>query len=187
MRRDTAHHLADYEDYLSRMNTHTYEIIDAALRYPQLRVDVWGPGWKGYDSSLALSENVRRRAWRVHQLEEGKTAWEAQKEADEVDRRLRKDEEAKKWKNRIRSHPAVQLLLKAVAPDQTDRPFFPQKDEIPKWMPSEDWAQPGRECAPVQWDIVWTISWVPSVCIVLRSGLITAGTSSSRTIRSSMR
>lgn len=157
--------MIDYEDYLSRMNTHTYEIVDAASRYPDLKVDVWGPEWKGYDSSLPLSENVRRRAWRVQQLEEDKAAWEAQKDADERDRRTREEEEAKKWKNRVRSHPAVQLLLKAIAPENASPPSLP-REEQPEWTPRDEWDQPGHECASVQWDIVWTISCVTKDRIV---------------------
>lgn len=61
------------------MNTHTYEIIDAALRHPHIITDVWGPGWAGYDRSVPLSENVRRRAWRVAHLEESQRAHERKK------------------------------------------------------------------------------------------------------------
>ena len=62
------------------MNTHTYEIVDAALRHPHVTVDVWGPGWAGYDRSVPLSENVRRRAWRIAQLEESKAEHSRRKE-----------------------------------------------------------------------------------------------------------
>nr|XP_019009410.1 uncharacterized protein I206_06059 [Kwoniella pini CBS 10737]OCF48191.1 hypothetical protein I206_06059 [Kwoniella pini CBS 10737] len=64
--------LTDYKDYLERMNTHTYEIVDAALRHPHLIVDVWGPGWEGYDRSIPLSANIRKRAHRIAQLENSK-------------------------------------------------------------------------------------------------------------------
>ncbi|WVQ79250.1 hypothetical protein IAT38_001346 [Cryptococcus sp. DSM 104549] len=66
--------LTDYTDYLERMNTHTYEIVDAALRHPHLIVDVWGPGWAGYDRSIPLSANVRKRAHRLSQLEKSRAA-----------------------------------------------------------------------------------------------------------------
>lgn len=67
---------ADYKDYLERMNTHTYEIVDAALRHPHLIVDVWGPGWAGYNKSIPLSANIRKRAHRVSQLEKSKNEFE---------------------------------------------------------------------------------------------------------------
>ncbi|ORX35459.1 hypothetical protein BD324DRAFT_632928 [Kockovaella imperatae] len=59
--------LTDYKDYLERMNSHTYEIVDAALRIPYLKVDVWGPGWAGYNRSLSVAANVRRRQCRLQQ------------------------------------------------------------------------------------------------------------------------
>ncbi|ADV22474.1 Hypothetical Protein CGB_E3050W [Cryptococcus gattii WM276] len=68
--------LTDYKDYLERMNTHTYEIVDAALRHPHLIVDVWGPGWAGYNRSIPLSANIRKRAHRVSQLEKSKAEFE---------------------------------------------------------------------------------------------------------------
>ncbi|OWZ54426.1 hypothetical protein C349_03544 [Cryptococcus neoformans var. grubii Br795] len=68
--------LTDYKDYLERMNTHTYEIVDAALRHPHLIVDVWGPGWAGYNKSIPLSANIRKRAHRVSQLEKSKNEFE---------------------------------------------------------------------------------------------------------------
>lgn len=55
--------LTDYHDYLERMNTHTYELVDAALRHPLIDVDVWGPKWKHWNASLSVAENVRRRSW----------------------------------------------------------------------------------------------------------------------------
>ncbi|WWC92732.1 uncharacterized protein L201_007691 [Kwoniella dendrophila CBS 6074] len=64
--------LTDYNDYLERMNTHTYEIVDAALRHPHLIVDVWGPGWEGYNRSIPLSHNVRNRQNRIARLEQSK-------------------------------------------------------------------------------------------------------------------
>ena len=51
------------------MNTHTYEIVDAALRHPNAIVDVWGPGWKGYNKSEPLSTNIKRRQNRIWQIE----------------------------------------------------------------------------------------------------------------------
>ncbi|WVQ75041.1 hypothetical protein IAR50_004650 [Cryptococcus sp. DSM 104548] len=72
--------LTDYKDYLERMNTHTYEIVDAALRHPGLIVDVWGPGWAGYDRSIPLSANIRKRSHRTSQLEKSKEAFGRQRE-----------------------------------------------------------------------------------------------------------
>ncbi len=69
--------IIDYKDYLERMNTHTYEIVDAALRHPNVIVDVWGPGWKGYNKSLPLSVNIKRRQNRVHQMEQSRKSYEA--------------------------------------------------------------------------------------------------------------
>ena len=63
------------------MNTHTYEIVDAALRHPHVIADVWGPGWAGYNRSVPLSENVRRRAWRVAELEASRRDHEDQSRA----------------------------------------------------------------------------------------------------------
>jgi hypothetical protein len=54
------------------MNTHTYEIVDAALRLSNVTVDVWGPGWKGYDKSWPLSANIKRRQHRLHQLQQAR-------------------------------------------------------------------------------------------------------------------
>ncbi|KAJ9119301.1 hypothetical protein QFC24_005772 [Naganishia onofrii] len=60
----------DYHDYLERMNTHTYEIVDAAIRHPGIsRLDIWGPKWRYWDPTVALSENVRRRMWWLDELE----------------------------------------------------------------------------------------------------------------------
>ncbi|CDZ97942.1 hypothetical protein [Phaffia rhodozyma] len=53
--------LIDFQDYITRMNTHTPELISAALAHPDLETDAWGPGWKGWDSSLMLSENLAKR------------------------------------------------------------------------------------------------------------------------------
>lgn len=52
------------------MNTHTYEIIDAAIRHPHVaRLDVWGPKWRYWDPDAPLSENMRRRMWWIDELE----------------------------------------------------------------------------------------------------------------------
>lgn len=62
--------MLDYHDYLERMNTHTYEIVDAAIRHPHIaRLDVWGPKWRYWDASVPVSENIRRRMWWIWELE----------------------------------------------------------------------------------------------------------------------
>ena len=60
------------------MNTHTYEIVDAALRHSNAIVDVWGPGWKGYNSSEPLSVNIKRRQNRIHQIESSEADYAAE-------------------------------------------------------------------------------------------------------------
>jgi hypothetical protein len=53
------------------MNTQTYELIDAAIRHPHVSLlDVWGPKWRYWDPSVAVSENMRRRMWWIRELEE---------------------------------------------------------------------------------------------------------------------
>ncbi|KAL7414198.1 hypothetical protein BDY24DRAFT_414418 [Mrakia frigida] len=53
--------LVDFKDYLTRMNTHTPELISAAYDHPYVETDVWGPGWKGWSKTLSISENLRNR------------------------------------------------------------------------------------------------------------------------------
>src|SRR4051794_3488719 len=56
----------------------------AAIRYPHIDVDIWGPKWKHWDPELTVSENVRRRGWKPierwpskEQLrKEGKRMWD---------------------------------------------------------------------------------------------------------------
>lgn len=62
--------LTDFHDYLERMNTNTYEIIDAAIRHPQIDIDIWGPYWSGWDPTVPVSENVRRRSWKMIESDE---------------------------------------------------------------------------------------------------------------------
>jgi len=62
----------DFNDYLTRMNTHTPELISASFEHPYVETDVWGPGWKGWNSELPISQNVanRRRRTKVARREE---------------------------------------------------------------------------------------------------------------------
>ncbi|CDZ97915.1 hypothetical protein [Phaffia rhodozyma] len=53
--------LTDYLDYLDRMDTVIYELIDASLRHPGLVVDVWGPQWGEWDNTKTLSDNIHAR------------------------------------------------------------------------------------------------------------------------------
>ena len=86
------------------MNSHTYEIVDgeyalllrsltdmvvcaAALRIPHLKVDVWGPGWAGYDRHLSLSTNIRRRQCRLSELERWDEEAEERRDIAEMLRR----------------------------------------------------------------------------------------------------
>lgn len=64
------------------MNTHTYEIVDAALRHPLVDVDVWGPKWKHWDPSLSVAENVRRRSWASEVSDESGLAESTRDDAD---------------------------------------------------------------------------------------------------------
>jgi hypothetical protein len=112
------------------MNTHTYEIVDAALRHPNAIVDVWGPGWKGYDISLPVSVNVKRRQQRIHQLEQSKTEHEiarfSQKGGAWFGTRVdSQGEEVGEWVE-------------------------------PEWIVSDEPVG----CGPVRYDIVLTISYV---------------------------
>lgn len=52
-----------YADYLTRMNTYKYEIVDAAIKHPSIDAEVWGPSWDDYswDNSLSMSQNMKKR------------------------------------------------------------------------------------------------------------------------------
>ncbi|ORY34796.1 hypothetical protein BCR39DRAFT_461978 [Naematelia encephala] len=127
--------LTDYIDYLERMNTHTYEIVDAAIRHPHTTVDVWGPGWAGYDRSVPLSTNIRRRQRRLEQLAIAKAEFEADQEErrKEVGRQNR-------WARWTTKPLEVFVEKHFVAP------------------PWPDWATEEDTCGDENFDIVWTIS-----------------------------
>ncbi|WWD20263.1 hypothetical protein CI109_104739 [Kwoniella shandongensis] len=142
--------LTDYNDYLERMNTHTYEIVDAALRHPHLIVDVWGPGWAGYDRSIPLSANIRKRAHRIAQLESSKADFEKiqREQADEKEKE-RKWREKREWLSRT--------FEVTRAPVRGDEVVMGEEEE-------ERWARPEwneevpEECSEVRFDVVLTIS-----------------------------
>jgi len=114
------------------MNTHTYEIVDAALRHPNAIVDVWGPGWKNYDRSVPLSVNLKRRQKRIQQIERSKAEYEAEKV-----RRLRKGWYART--EQAEMEPWMQPEWEDIDGETTD-------------------SGEGDECGDVRFDIVWTIS-----------------------------
>ena len=123
---------ADYKDYLERMNTHTYEIVDAALRHPNAIVDVWGPGWKNYDRSVPLSVNVKRRQRRLQEIAQSKVDYEAEKV-----RRARRGWYART--EQAEMEPWVQ----------------PEWDEVDAETAE---GGEGEQCGDLPFDIVWTIS-----------------------------
>ncbi|BEI83334.1 hypothetical protein CcaverHIS002_0312020 [Cutaneotrichosporon cavernicola] len=139
--------LTAYDDYLQRMNTHTYEIVDAALRHPNVIVDVWGPGWAGYDWDVPLSVNVKRRANRIAQLEASRTEHTAAAaRARQAAARERWASERNDW-FRKSAHPQPQAT--DVSNEESD--FEPWN--TPEWIERVD------ECNDaVRYDIVWTIS-----------------------------
>ncbi|WWC65775.1 uncharacterized protein I303_108397 [Kwoniella dejecticola CBS 10117] len=135
--------LTDYKDYLERMNTHTYEIVDAALRHPHLIVDVWGPGWEGYDRSIPLSANIRKRAHRIAQLEKSKRDFEDEQES------LRMEREKKRKISWLK--PTSYFV------DQTQ--VDPLEEEVQEWVKPDWTAEVPEECnKDVSFDIVFTIS-----------------------------
>lgn len=155
----------DYKDYLERMNTHTYELVDAALRHPSIQVDVWGPGWAGYDASLPLSVNVKRRSWRIYRLEKARKEWERRVRTweAEVEERMREISGRAWWdwadvRDVMQSKMTVRgsgrgLLLDGV--EVTRMKGYPGKFIPPEWGENEE----DQDCNDqVKWDIVWTIS-----------------------------
>jgi hypothetical protein len=114
------------------MNTHTYEIIDAAIRHSHVsRLDVWGPKWRYWDPEAPLSENMRRRMWWIDELES---------------RRRSREDELRTSGNETQVEHGNQL----VAEDLMTR------EEM------DDWWFAAREtvegCPAQVFDLVWTIS-----------------------------
>lgn len=142
----------DYRDYLDRMNTHTYEIVDSLLRHPLVsKVDVWGPGWNGWDNDIDIGENVRRRMWRVWQLENTSDGQEAN---------------ASKWSKR---HFISRITGASADQDETrrheKRDFEEPSTPPPRRgsdMSMKEWLQTSNAvpdgCPAQGFDLVWTIS-----------------------------
>ncbi|BEJ14168.1 hypothetical protein CspHIS471_0313420 [Cutaneotrichosporon sp. HIS471] len=139
--------LTAYDDYLQRMNTHTYEIVDAALRHPNVIVDVWGPGWAGYDWNVPLSVNVKRRANRIAQLETSR----AEHTAAAI--RTRQAAARERWASERNNW--FRMFAQA-PPPVTDMPN--EESDFEPWTTPE-WIERVDECNDaVRYDIVWTIS-----------------------------
>ena len=157
-----------YTDYLERMNTHTYEIVDgkavvlayerylahtlvAALRHPHVQVDVWGPGWSGYNDLLPLSVNVRRRQHRLVQLVKARRDFEERIVLQHVEyaKKRRKRERWEWWTSwitRKRRLSPLELIKEA-------------EESIEKWVDPE-WEDAPAICGDKCFDLVWTISYV---------------------------
>jgi hypothetical protein len=116
------------------MNTHTYEIVDAAIRHPHVsRLDVWGPKWRYWDSEVPLSENMRRRMW-----------W-----MDELESRRRRVME---W-----LQPAVGNETDVTDANQLVPEELMTRQEMDAWWQA---AKEGKveDCPAQRFDVVWTIS-----------------------------
>lgn len=147
----------DYHDYLERMNTHTYELIDAALRHPHLTVDVWGPHWAGYDPTLPVSTNLKRRAWRVYRLEQAKREWTEAVRLYELDvaEREKRVEEKRWWSWADIRHRPVQKVEQVAMEADDERPVGPGEWVQPVWEVKDG----DGEChESLKWDVAWTIS-----------------------------
>ncbi|KAK8849636.1 hypothetical protein IAR55_004971 [Kwoniella newhampshirensis] len=143
--------LTDYHDYLERMNTHTYEIVDAALRHPHLNVDVWGPNWAGYNRSIPLSANIRKRAHRLAQLEKSKKEFEESQK-----REAEEKEKERKWRAK-RERLSRSLEVTRSPLQKKDDEEMEEDDEV--WIRPEWNADVPEECnSEVEFDIVLTIS-----------------------------
>lgn len=51
-------YLRDKQDYISRTYRYFYDEIEAASHHPLLDVYLWGPGWKNYNDSITLQDNI---------------------------------------------------------------------------------------------------------------------------------
>ncbi|WWD04530.1 hypothetical protein V865_002600 [Kwoniella europaea PYCC6329] len=143
--------LTDYNDYLERMNTHTYEIVDAALRHPQIIVDVWGPGWEGYDRSIPLSANIRKRAHRIAQLEQSKKDHEEQQNMRKVEReREMQLKNKKEWYSR-------RLEVTRSPTDEIAEAV--EEGEEEEWSKPAWYEETPEGCnSDIKFDIVFTVS-----------------------------
>lgn len=107
-------------------------------------VDVWGPGWAGYDWAVPLSVNIKRRANRIAELE----ASEAEHNQTIQTQRREHAQAKAKWRRRK---------------DSWWGRFLAHEDE-PAGVPEDAWVKPAWDtfndnCNPqVQFDFAWTIS-----------------------------
>lgn len=170
------------------MNTHTYEIVDSALRHPLIsRVDVWGPGWNGWDPEVNIGENVRRRMWRVSEIDKvtkGKDTDERRARAGEqvVGRQREGDDWSgiwKDWDHQVRMEQQSSELEKSTVEDGV---------KMGKWLEVVEGVAEG--CPAEGFDLVWTISYVvrrsdftTRRCSLTSAGSMSTATSSSRMTR----
>lgn len=133
------------------MNTHTYEIIDAALRHPLVDVDVWGPKWKDWDPELTVAENIRRRGWkgiskRKHNEEDESPAGPEHSKARTTASLGREQDD---WVSALK-------LVDSAVPSHDDDEATDEKDpgDVPNWP--EEGIEDG--CPSNPFDMVWTIS-----------------------------
>jgi hypothetical protein len=142
------------------MNTHTYELVDSALRHPLIsRVDVWGPEWNGWDPEVDIGENVRRRMWRINEIDkvverkkrEGRKARSRSRAGEQVGGRQREEDDwAGIWKDRDEQ----------VRMEEQDAEETTVEDGVKmgKWL--EAVGQVSEGCPAEGFDLVWTISYV---------------------------
>ncbi|WVQ95996.1 hypothetical protein IAU59_003096 [Kwoniella sp. CBS 9459] len=143
--------LTDYKDYLERMNTHTYEIVDAALRHPQIIVDVWGPGWAGYDRSIPLSANIRKRAHRLAQLEASQADYETQRSIKQQER----EESRKSAERKERMSRRLEVTRSPI--EKSDMEV--EEESVDQWIRPQWQEGVPEECnMDVKFDVVLTVS-----------------------------
>lgn len=138
------------------MNTHTYEIVDSAFRHPLIaRVDVWGPGWNGWDPDLDLGENVRRRMWRVSELD---------RVADERERKTRRAEQGQQVVGKQREEDNWAGMWKAsdehthLEESNAEETTVEDGVKMGSWLEAIGSVPEG--CPAQGFDLVWTISQV---------------------------
>lgn len=119
----------------------------AALRHENVIVDVWGPGWAGYDWDVPLSTNVKRRANRVASLEASLV------EHQEMIR-IGKEEKERQARERL-ARSWYQTLFGSSQDEEEEEP----EDDAPPPFVQPPWTSFHEECSPaVRFDAVWTIS-----------------------------
>lgn len=53
--------LEDFEDFSHRMDRFLFDMVRATINYRDLSVELWGPGFLGYNVSLSTNENILTR------------------------------------------------------------------------------------------------------------------------------